>query len=118
MMTVYDPMEIIDPAGRDLHLIEYATEVRRIFTDGRDWPTDRGTVYTGYSIGKWIDTDGDGRYDLLDVETRNFKGPRVYDNHRPAAAPGQRDASSRNASPRQDQSERPARTRSRSSTMR
>jgi len=30
--------------------------------------------------GKWIDTDGDGRYDLLEVETRGpFKGPRAYD---------------------------------------
>ena len=34
----------------------------------------------GYSIGKWIDQDGDGRYDLLEVETRGpFKGPRAYD---------------------------------------
>src|SRR5258708_28595120 len=32
-----------------------------------------------YSIGKWLDTDGDGRYDMLEVETRGFKGPRVYD---------------------------------------
>jgi hypothetical protein len=27
-------------------------------------------TYAGYSIGKWIDTDGDGRYDTLEVETR------------------------------------------------
>jgi hypothetical protein len=33
----------------------------------------------GYSIGKWIDEDGDGRYDALDVETRNLKGPRSFD---------------------------------------
>jgi hypothetical protein len=33
----------------------------------------------GYSIGKWRDTDGDGRYDTLEVETRGLKGPRVYD---------------------------------------
>jgi len=30
----------------------------------------------GYSIGNWKDEDGDGRFDLLEVETRNFKGPR------------------------------------------
>ena len=35
--------------------------------------------YAGYSIGKWIDGDGDGRYDVLEVETRGFKGPRAYD---------------------------------------
>src|SRR5436309_6950846 len=54
--------------------------VRRIFTDGRDFPDDFEPTFTGYSIGKWIDTDGDGTYDTLEVETRLFKGPRVYDN--------------------------------------
>jgi hypothetical protein len=34
----------------------------------------------GYSIGKWIDENGDGKYDVLEVETRNFKGPRTYEN--------------------------------------
>ena len=33
----------------------------------------------GYSIGKWIDEDGDGRYDVLEVETRDLKGPRAFD---------------------------------------
>ena len=32
--------------------------VRRIFTDGRSYPTDFEPTFTGYSIGKWID---DGR---------------------------------------------------------
>jgi hypothetical protein len=52
---------------------------RRIFTDGRDWPGAIDPSYQGYSIGKWIDEDGDGRYDVLEVETRGFKGPRAYD---------------------------------------
>jgi hypothetical protein len=52
---------------------------RRIYTDGRDWPADPPASYSGYSIGKWIDTDGDGKYDLLEVETRGFKGPRIYE---------------------------------------
>jgi hypothetical protein len=55
-------------------------EIRRIFTDGRTWPADADPTYEGYAIGKWIDTDGDGRYDTLEVETRGpFKGPRAYD---------------------------------------
>jgi hypothetical protein len=55
-------------------------ELRRIFTDGRDWPTNMEPTYQGYSIGKWIDEDGDGRYDVLEVDTRGpFKGPRAYD---------------------------------------
>ncbi len=52
---------------------------RRIFTDGRDWPEEIEPTYAGYSIGRWIDTDGDGTYDVLEVETRGFKGPRAYD---------------------------------------
>jgi hypothetical protein len=53
---------------------------RRIYTDGRDWPTDLTPTYAGYSIGRWIDEDGDGVYDVLEVETRGpFKGPRAYD---------------------------------------
>ncbi len=55
-------------------------DIRRIFTDGRDRPAEGDPSYEGYSIGKWIDVDGDGRYDLLEVETRGpFKGPRAYD---------------------------------------
>jgi hypothetical protein len=52
---------------------------RRIFTDGRDWPAAIEPTFRGYSIGRWIDEDGHGRYDLLEVETRGFKGPRAYD---------------------------------------
>jgi hypothetical protein len=44
-----------------------------------DWPEIIEPSYLGYSIGKWIDTDGDGRYDVLEIETRGFKGPRTYD---------------------------------------
>jgi hypothetical protein len=54
--------------------------IRRVFTDGRDWPADLEPTYQGYSIGRWIDDDGDGRYDVLEVDTRGpFKGPRAYD---------------------------------------
>ncbi len=56
------------------------TEIRRIFTDGRDWPTDIEPAYLGYSIGRWIDEDGDGRYKVLEVETRGFDGPRAFDH--------------------------------------
>jgi hypothetical protein len=52
---------------------------RRIYTDGRDWPEYQEPLYTGYSIGKWIDEDGDGKYDVLEVETRYLKVPRIYD---------------------------------------
>jgi hypothetical protein len=60
-------------------LIADVDHYRRIFTDGRDWPKEIEPSYQGYSIGRWIDEDGDGRYDVLEVETRGFKGPRAYD---------------------------------------
>jgi hypothetical protein len=57
------------------------TDLRRIFTDGRPWPTDLEPTYQGFSTGKWIDEAGSGTYDVLEVETRGpFKGPRVYDS--------------------------------------
>src|SRR5258708_26568822 len=34
---------------------------RRIYTDGRSFPTDEEPTYMGYSIGKWIDEDGAGK---------------------------------------------------------
>jgi hypothetical protein len=52
---------------------------RRIYTDGRDFPTELEPAFMGYSIGHWLDTDGDGRFDTLEVETRNFKGPRIFE---------------------------------------
>src|SRR6266851_2909922 len=52
---------------------------RRIYTDGRDFPKDDEPSFMGYSIGKWLDTDSVGRFDTLEVETRNFKGPRTVE---------------------------------------
>ena len=52
---------------------------RRIYTDGRDWPKNEEPTFAGYSLGRWLDEDGDGRYDVLEVETRNLRGPRVWD---------------------------------------
>jgi hypothetical protein len=54
--------------------------LRRIYTDGRDWPGDLEPSYQGYSIGRWSEPDGEGRYTMLDVDTHGpFKGPRAYD---------------------------------------
>jgi hypothetical protein len=62
------------------HVLFVQATPRRIYTDGRDWPENEDPSLYGYSIGKWIDEDGDGRYDTLEVETRNFSGPRSFDN--------------------------------------
>jgi hypothetical protein len=54
---------------------------RRIYTDGRSWPKFKpdDSTFVGYTIGKWIDKDGDGRYDELQAETRHVRGPRTWD---------------------------------------
>ena len=50
---------------------------RRIYTDGRNWPKTQETWFTGYSIGKWLATDGGGRYDTLEIETRRVRAAGV-----------------------------------------
>jgi hypothetical protein len=78
MMTFIRPVEfIVLPQVTYIHYENVMP--RRIYTDGRDWPKDEEPTFVGYSIGKWIDTDGDGKYDVLEVETRNFKGPRTLE---------------------------------------
>jgi len=73
-------MEIIVLPEVTYILIDHIHDThRRIYTDGREWPQDLEPAFSGYSIGKWSDKDGDGRYHLLEVETRGMKGPRAYD---------------------------------------
>jgi hypothetical protein len=60
-------------------LVDHIYDNRRIFTDGRPWPVEIVPTLLGYSMGQWVDTDGDGRYDVLEVETRGLRGPRSFD---------------------------------------
>jgi hypothetical protein len=78
-MNLVLPMEIVITRDTTYIMMEYLTMLRRIYTDGRGFPTDEDPSWMGYSIGKWIDEDGDGRYDVLEVETRNLKNPRTFD---------------------------------------
>jgi hypothetical protein len=79
MMMAFYPLEFVVTPDCTYILVGMYDHYRRIFTDGRDWPADVIPSFQGYSIGKWIDEDGDGTYDVLEVETRAFKGPRAYD---------------------------------------
>jgi hypothetical protein len=79
MMIAYQPFEaIVTPEVTHIH-IGFFNEHRRIYTDGRDWPAEITPTFSGYSIGRWTDQHGDGRYDVLEVETRGLKGPRIFD---------------------------------------
>ena len=82
-MIVYEPMEILVVPETTYIYIEFMGQFRRIYTDARAWPAAIAPSYRGYSIGQWIDEDGDGRFDTLVVETRAFKGPRTFDGAMP-----------------------------------
>jgi hypothetical protein len=79
-MSIVFPFEFVITPRTTYILFEIMTsQPRRIYTDGRDWPKDPDPTFTGYSIGKWIDQDGDGRFDVLEVETRHLRVPRLFD---------------------------------------
>jgi len=79
-MSIVFPFEFVITPRTTYVLFEIMTsQPRRIYTDGRDWPKDPDPTFTGYSIGKWIDEDGDGRFDVLEVETRHLRVPRLFD---------------------------------------
>jgi hypothetical protein len=74
-------MEIVITSDLTVMLMgEPMRQLRRIHTDGGGWPAVMDQSFSGTSIGAWEDTDGDGRYDTLQVETRGMRGPRSYDS--------------------------------------
>jgi hypothetical protein len=77
-MIVLNPMEIIITPKTTYMLLTYLMEVRRIYTDARSFPENVEPTFSGYSIGKWEDSEGKGKFDTLTVETRFLKGPRSY----------------------------------------
>jgi hypothetical protein len=74
------PMQFIVRAETTYLFGELFNYFRRIYTDGREWPANIKPTFAGYSIGKWLDTDGDGRFDTLEIETRGLKNPHSYDS--------------------------------------
>jgi hypothetical protein len=85
MMTAFQAMEIIVLPETTYIRIDHAHDShRRIYTDGRDWPTQVERSFMGYSIGRWIDENHDGHFNVLEAETRFLRGPRALD---PAGMP-------------------------------
>jgi hypothetical protein len=80
IMIGIQPFEIVITPEATFVMLELFSQLRHVYTDGRDWPAHIAPSSIGYSIGRWIDTDGDGRYDTLLIETRGLKGPRSYDS--------------------------------------
>jgi hypothetical protein len=82
VMIGYAPMEFVVTPETTYVLMERDNDFyRHIYTDGRNFPANMAAEprFLGYSIGRWLDEDGDGRFDTLAVETRGLKGPRVFD---------------------------------------
>ena len=79
-MIGYEPFEFIITPEVTYMRLDYMRAFRRVYTDGRDWPKTTAPSLLGTSIGKWLDVNGDGRYDTLEIETRGFRGPRVIEN--------------------------------------
>jgi hypothetical protein len=82
VMIAYSALEFVVTADITYILMSRDHDFNRhIYTDGRDYPANMALEprFLGYSIGKWLDEDGDGRYETLVVETRGMKGPRVFD---------------------------------------
>jgi hypothetical protein len=75
----YGEMEFVIAPTTFHILVDHIYDNRRIFTDARPWPDPIVPTLLGYSIGHWLDSDGNGKYDVLEAETRGFRGPRAYD---------------------------------------
>src|SRR6202040_3944925 len=80
-MTAYMPLEIIVTDGTPHITGPEGYMHRRISPDGRDWRADAEPSRIGYSIGRWIDEDADGKFDTLVVETRYFRGKGAFDTN-------------------------------------
>jgi hypothetical protein len=76
-MTATFPFEIIIMPATTYILFENQPD-RRIYTDGRGWPQNLEPAFAGYSIGHWV-AGADGRFETLEAETRNMKGPRDFE---------------------------------------
>ena len=80
VMKMSFPMEIIVTPDITYIIADWESQLRRVYTDGRDWPEYILPEFNGYSIGDWHDEDNDGVYDMLSIETRGIKGPRSIDS--------------------------------------
>jgi hypothetical protein len=79
IMMAVRPMEIVITPRETDFLLEQFSTTRRVYTDGRKFPDEFEPRFTGYSVGEWQDTDRDGRFDTLVIETHGIKGPHTYD---------------------------------------
>ena len=64
MMYGFLPIELVVTPKTTYVLEGFMDALRRIYTDDRDY-ADVEPTWQGYSVGRWVDVDGDGTYDVL-----------------------------------------------------
>jgi hypothetical protein len=79
-MLAYNPFQFVILPDVTYIMLEHMSQLRRVYTDGCPWPESLKPTFVGYSIGQWVDEDGDGRYDTLLIETRFIGGARAFDS--------------------------------------
>jgi len=79
IMMAIQPMEIVITPNLTYFMFEEFSTLRQVYTDGRRFSDYVEPTFTGYSIGEWQDSSGQGRFDSLVFETRAIKGPHTYD---------------------------------------
>src|SRR6267154_2797785 len=56
MTIAFAPMEFVVTPNLTYILTSNQEPIRRIYTDGRDFPTDLTPNFAGYSIGRWVES--------------------------------------------------------------
>ena len=102
IMNVYDPMEVVVTPATTHILIQHIHDVRRIFTDGRAFPTERGADLRGLFHRQMARYQG--RRPLRPARGRDpqSQGPARLRRQRAAVPRGQRDGHPRAHLSRQD----------------
>jgi hypothetical protein len=80
MMLAYNQFEFLIFPDETYIVQEHFGELRRVHTDDPPWPANVKPTFSGYSIGRWVGADRDGRYEALRIETRAIGGPRTFDS--------------------------------------
>ena len=80
VMMAIQPMEIVITPGITYFMLEEFSTLRQVYTDGRKFPDYIEPSFTGTSIGQWQDSNRQGRFDTLLIETRGIRGPHAYDS--------------------------------------
>ena len=108
MMMAFGPLEWVITPKTTYIVIAWHDHLRRVFTDGRDWPDNIEPTFAGYSIGRLGRRGRRRRLRRARGRDTRLQGPSRCRRNRPAHARGQPDHFQRAHLPRQSRSKDPA----------